>query len=245
MVRVIDGDTIDVQLQSGPIRVRLHSIDAPEHDQPWGAQAKAALASRLDGRQVALDVVTQDRYDRLVADVLLGNENINAWLVQQGDAWAYRHYLDDESYCAYEGIARLARRGLWSLPANEWVAPWEWRQLQRGHAGSFKDYSQESVASCILEMHGSKGSHSGRDDYWDGQPPGSPRGSPAGESTPGPPGGPTGMCLIKGNISANGKIYHVPGSPSYDSTRIDESKGERWFCTEAEARAAGWRPPKN
>ena len=54
-----------------------------------------------------------------------------------------------------------------------------------------------------------------------------------------------GDCKIKGNISRNGKIYHVPGSASYNATKIDESKGEQWFCTEAEAQAAGWRPPKN
>ena len=52
--------------------------------------------------------------------------------------------------------------------------------------------------------------------------------------------GPNG-CDIKGNISANGKIYHLPGSTDYDRTRIDESKGERWFCSIAEAEAAGWR----
>ncbi len=54
------------------------------------------------------------------------------------------------------------------------------------------------------------------------------------------PTGPDG-CEIKGNISANGKIYHLPGSADYDRTRIDESTGERWFCTVAEAEAAGWR----
>ncbi|MEL6587252.1 MAG: thermonuclease family protein [Pseudomonadota bacterium] len=48
-------------------------------------------------------------------------------------------------------------------------------------------------------------------------------------------------CAIKGNISANGRLYHVPGSHSYGRTRINTAKGERWFCTEAEARAAGWR----
>lgn len=49
-------------------------------------------------------------------------------------------------------------------------------------------------------------------------------------------------CTIKGNISSNGeKIYHVIGSPSYAATIINESKGERWFCSEDEAVAAGWR----
>jgi len=51
-----------------------------------------------------------------------------------------------------------------------------------------------------------------------------------------------GQCLIKGNISSSGEhIYHVPGGAYYDRTKIDPSKGERWFCTEAEAEAAGWR----
>lgn len=51
-------------------------------------------------------------------------------------------------------------------------------------------------------------------------------------------------CPIKGNISDNGKIYHAPWSPWYKKTRIDESKGEHWFCSEAEAVAAGWRSPR-
>jgi len=52
-------------------------------------------------------------------------------------------------------------------------------------------------------------------------------------------------CGIKGNINRDDKrIYHTPGSPSYDATVIDESRGERWFCTESAARAAGWRAPR-
>ncbi len=49
-------------------------------------------------------------------------------------------------------------------------------------------------------------------------------------------------CAIKGNVSTNGHIYHMPWSPWYAKVRIDERKGERWFCSESEARAAGWRP---
>lgn len=49
-------------------------------------------------------------------------------------------------------------------------------------------------------------------------------------------------CAIKGNISADGeRIYHPPWSPWYDKVRISASDGERWFCDEAEAVAAGWR----
>lgn len=51
-------------------------------------------------------------------------------------------------------------------------------------------------------------------------------------------------CTIKGNISRNGRIYHLPGQQHYDRTQIDTSKGERWFCTEQGAGEAGWRPAK-
>lgn len=52
-------------------------------------------------------------------------------------------------------------------------------------------------------------------------------------------------CNIKGNVNTKGeRIYHVPGQRYYDKTRIEAGHGERWFCSEAEARAAGWRASK-
>ncbi len=51
-------------------------------------------------------------------------------------------------------------------------------------------------------------------------------------------------CPIKGNISTYGQIYHMPWSRYYSRTRINTAKGERWFCDEAEAIQAGWRPVK-
>jgi len=55
----------------------------------------------------------------------------------------------------------------------------------------------------------------------------------------------TGDCIIKGNISASGQIYHQPHNRDYAETRVDTSRGERWFCTPAEAEAAGWRAARN
>ena len=53
-------------------------------------------------------------------------------------------------------------------------------------------------------------------------------------------------CKIKGNIGATGeKIYHLFGCGSYDKTKIDESRGEKWFCSEDEAVNSGWRKAKN
>ena len=50
-------------------------------------------------------------------------------------------------------------------------------------------------------------------------------------------------CSVKGNISfeTGERIYHVPGQTYYSATRIDWLNGERWFCSEKAARAAGWR----
>lgn len=56
---------------------------------------------------------------------------------------------------------------------------------------------------------------------------------------------PSPDCPIKGNVNGKGeRIYHPPWSRGYARTRIDEAKGERWFCDEAEALAAGWRAPR-
>lgn len=50
-------------------------------------------------------------------------------------------------------------------------------------------------------------------------------------------------CNIKGNISidSQARIFHVPGQRDYENTIIRAEYGERWFCSEQEARAAGWR----
>jgi endonuclease YncB( thermonuclease family) len=54
-------------------------------------------------------------------------------------------------------------------------------------------------------------------------------------------------CTIKGNVSASGKVYHMPWNTWYDKVKMDQGKdglagGKRWFCSEQEAMAAGWRP---
>lgn len=229
VLRVIDGDSIDAQLSSGPVVVRFNGIDAPEHDQPGGAEAASALRRRLRDRDVSLQVVTQDRYERLVAVVYLGNEDVNQWLVRQGHAWAYRAYLRDPQYCVAEGEAREARRGLWGLRGGVPLAPWEWREAKRGQSDGYTDYRNETVDQCISAMRSRQ------------------RGRPTTVTKPmtalplvSAPAQENG-CRIKGNISDRGRIYHLPGSDSYDRTKIDTSRGERWFCSEAEARAAGWR----
>lgn len=152
VTRVVDGDTIDVKISSGPIRVRLYGIDAPESTQPGGSDATSYLAKKILHKKVDLEPFQQDRYERMIALVTVGNENINKTLVRDGHAWAFRKYLhrSDTDYCKYEAEARTAKRGLWSLPRIQQIAPWEYRK--RKSRNSFTDYSAESVVHCITEL---------------------------------------------------------------------------------------------
>lgn len=53
---------------------------------------------------------------------------------------------------------------------------------------------------------------------------------------------PNSACLIKGNVNRQGeRIYHEPGDRDYARVNMSKGVGERWFCNEAEAQAAGWR----
>jgi endonuclease YncB( thermonuclease family) len=224
VTHVADGDTADVRLQSGVITVRFYGIDTPERDQPFGKDAASALRQLIGGKVVDLIPVEQDKYDRLVAVVMLGERNVNLEMVARGNAWAFRRFLgefeDDPLYCEWEAKARDQQLGLWRLPAKERHAPWEWRGRDRGVR--YTSYEGSTAADCVAAI---------RSKAADAAVPVSKK---------------SGDCLIKGNISSgNKRIYHVPGSASWAKTRIDESRGERWFCSEEEAQTAGWRAPRN
>jgi endonuclease YncB( thermonuclease family) len=151
VVGVVDGDTVDVRLDSGMIRVRLHAIDAPESGQPHGQVSKQALSSLVFGKQVDVEPFEQDRYDRLVARLWLGELDVNAEMIKSGHAWTYRRYADEPAYCAYERAARDLGRGLWALHEGPRVAPWEWRQ-RKSRGGRFTDYSAETLAACVASL---------------------------------------------------------------------------------------------
>ncbi len=132
---VIDGDTIEVHGQ----RIRLHGIDAPESRQlcrrdgkPWqcGKDAANALAEKIARRPVTCEDLGRDRYKRIIARCTVAGEDINAWMVSEGWALAYRRYSLD--YADTEADAQAARRGIW---AGEFVKPWEWRRGKRLDTG--------------------------------------------------------------------------------------------------------------
>jgi len=138
VTRVVDGDTIVVELSSGVIRVRLYGIDAPEHNQPGGYESASTLRSMVERKQVSLEPINQDRYSRMVAKVFLGRTNVNAEMVSRGEAWVYRHYVrgPDRQWCTFEAEAREKRLGLWK--ARNAIPPWTFRH----HTG------ERSVPPC-------------------------------------------------------------------------------------------------
>jgi endonuclease YncB( thermonuclease family) len=152
VTKIVDGDTIDVQLSSGLIRVRLHGVDTPERGQPWGKESTASLTGLVMGKEVDIDPFSQDRYERMIGIVYLGELNVNLELIKHGHAWAYRQYMRkmDSALCINEAAARTAKKGLWALPASERVAPWEWRRKKS--LKSFTDYSKETVVACLAAI---------------------------------------------------------------------------------------------
>jgi endonuclease YncB( thermonuclease family) len=129
---VIDGDTIEIRGQ----RIRLNAIDAPESSQlcldaaskryRCGQKSAFALADMIGRSAVSCQPNGRDRYKRLIAVCFKGQTNLNAWMVFQGWAMAYRKYGID--YIPRENEARLARRGIW---AGSFEMPWDWRARKR------------------------------------------------------------------------------------------------------------------
>lgn len=129
--RIIDGDTIQV---SGE-RVRLQGIDAPESrqscmlsgvDWPCGQNATRALTSVTNGKVVTCKGNRRDRYGRLIAICYVGADDLNARMVRDGWALAYRRYGSD--YVSQEGEARSAGSGMWR---GQFIEPWDWRRQSR------------------------------------------------------------------------------------------------------------------
>lgn len=199
VVRVIDGDTIEIE---GGERVRYIGIDTPETVDPrkpiqcFGVEASKKNKELVEGKEIRLekDITDRDKYNRLLRYVYAGDTFVNLELVKRGFAYSYSYPPDikyQEQFVVAQEEARSGNRGLWS--------------------------SCQSDSRVLGDMS-----------------------LPVSEEEP------AGDCAIKGNISSSGeKIYHLLGCGSYSKTKINESRGEKWFCAETEAQAAGWRKALN
>jgi len=205
VVRVVDGDTINVEINGKVEPVRYIGIDTPETVDPrkpvqcFGVEASKKNKELLEGKTVRLetDITDRDKYNRLLRYVWLDDILINQKLVEDGFAKSYSYPPDikyQDKFVAAEKKAREDKLGLWTACASD-------------------TNSSTTVTPTATQTSSSASDPS---------------------------------CTIKGNISSSGeKIYHMQGCGSYSKTIIDESRGEKWFCAEAEAQTAGWRKALN
>ncbi|EFC3610315.1 thermonuclease family protein, partial [Escherichia coli] len=126
VVRVLDGDTIDVMLSQHPVRVRLVNIDAPEKKQDYGRWSEKIMKSLVAGKTVTVTYFQRDRYGRILGQVYAPDGmNVNQFMVRAGAAWVYEQYNTDPVLPVLQGEARQQKRGLWADSAP--VPPWVWR----------------------------------------------------------------------------------------------------------------------
>ena len=124
VVKISDGDTITILQDKQQIKVRLFGIDAPELKQPYGKKSKQFLANLIAGKVVEVEESGEDRYKRTIGTIYLNDKDINAQMVENGYAWAYRKF--SKKYTAQESRAKKQGLGLWR--DKEPIPPWEWRK---------------------------------------------------------------------------------------------------------------------
>jgi len=223
LVKAVDGDTISVMFEGKKESVRMLLVDTPETShpklgvQPFGPEAKAFTK----------DLVEQAGKLELEFDIGPNRDKYNRLL-----GYVYADGKMVQEALLEQGLARVA----YIYPPNvRYVDKFnDLQRISREKAlgiWSVENYAQED------------GFHP---EEQDGDTQSSSTAAASGESKKtadisGAAGSPETGCSIKGNINSKGeKIYHTPESPYYERT-----KEEKWFCTEEEAVAAGFRAPRS
>ena len=134
---IIDGDT----LRLNNIKIRLYGIDAPEINQKCykqifafnffsynkkyycGKKTSKELQIFLKNSKIVCQIKGQDRYKRKIAICFKNSIDINAWLVKEGLAVAYKKY--SRRYSNFEKQARDQKKGIWN---GQFDMPWDWRK---------------------------------------------------------------------------------------------------------------------
>ena len=116
VTHVSDGDTVWVQpLHGGEAhKVRLLGIDAPEICQTGGLAARDALATRVLRQVVTVNERQRDHYGRALVHLTHQGEDVGAWLVVRGHAWAYHWRYGEGVYAGEERQARAQKKGLFA-----------------------------------------------------------------------------------------------------------------------------------
>ena len=138
--RVLDGDTVEVTYGHQVLKLRLAYIDAPELSQqafdkvPIGENSKVFLEELVLGKTIKVRVIQKDRYGRYLAQISLGRDDINLYMLEQGHALIYRYYEFESrdqrlSYMGAEMLAKRKRLGMWNTFG--FYDPYAYRRLKR------------------------------------------------------------------------------------------------------------------
>ena len=152
VVGISDGDTINVLHNNKGEKVRLYGIDTPEKHQDFGKKAKQFTSNMVFGKDVEVESVTKDRYDRTVGLVYINGQCLNEELVRAGFAWVYIQYCKKvicTDWGRIEAAAKANKIGLWSH--SNPIPPWEFRHGKS--RGSRTDYTKQA-ANQGLVYHG-------------------------------------------------------------------------------------------
>jgi len=123
IIRVVDGDTVQIEVDIGLQTIRLEHIDAPEIGWPLWREAKAYIEQHWMDKAVTCTVTGVDRYGRWIGT--FENENCSQlhWeMLKKGLAFHYRKYSNDQASFVMEKKARSEEAGLWGIPNaySEW-----------------------------------------------------------------------------------------------------------------------------
>lgn len=143
VLSVVDGDTFDMVLNDSKrtIRIRVFGIDAPERGEPFSSVAARRARVLLLDQRVSVTGRDVDQYDRLVATVVSGGQDIGTTMLSAGLACHFTKYSNDTSLAATEAAARRNGAGFWAASASK---PACTRQ-QRSVVGPFRGNFQSRV----------------------------------------------------------------------------------------------------
>jgi micrococcal nuclease len=137
VTRVVDGDTVEVEIDGVEYDLRYIGIDTPETVHPsepvecFGPEASAYNEELVEGKVVGLekDVSDVDGFGRLLRYVWLGDEMVNATLVREGYAFSATYPPDvkhQEALTALQHEARIAERGFWGSVCRDVTSTATW-----------------------------------------------------------------------------------------------------------------------
>jgi endonuclease YncB( thermonuclease family) len=221
---------------AGVVALGLLSVIPPRETAARSVAENGVLSGRarvidgdtleIDGRHIRLEGIDAPEMGQTCGRRLIGSWKCGSDAAERLAALVAKRSVSCES----RGDDKYGRMlGICFVDGNDINA----QMVREGYAWAFVKYSQTYVQQEATARAQRVGIWQGdaepawvyREKRWAGAEQAAPQG-----------------CAIKGNVTEHGHIYHMPWSPWYGKVKIEAAKGERWFCSEAEAAAAGWRP---